>query len=202
MSPQSTKEQLFQSACRVFADCGYAGASVEDIVKKAGTTKPSLYYYYGNKENLFRSLVHFSHDERFRIMKEVCKKHRDLRDRLIGILDGFFEFAQEHSDLTRICFNTAFAAEKEIPFRNECFKKAERNFEFCHSIIKQGMKDGFLSKQYDSRLLTSNFYAKILFYTISYILKRDPIADHRRSCAIVDLFFTGAGTSKSRKRKA
>jgi AcrR family transcriptional regulator len=200
MRSKSTKCELFGSACRVFAEYGYAGASVEEIVRRAGTTKPSLYYYYGNKEKLFRSLMAFSHDERLRIMKEAYQKNRELRDQLIGILDGLFDFAETHSDLTRICFSTIFAAEKEIPSRKECFKKADRNFKFFHSVIKKGVKDGILSNKYDSRLLASNFYGKILVHTISYILKGKPMADHRTSCAIVDLFFNGAGV-QSRKRK-
>lgn len=133
-------------------------------------------------------------------MKETCKKHRTLRDRLIGILDGFFEFAESHSDLTRICFYSAFAAEKEIPSREACFQKAERNFEYCHSIIKEGIKEGALSKKYDSRLLTSNFYGKILIYTISYILKRSPKVNHATSCVIVDLFLSGAAAEKIKRR--
>jgi TetR/AcrR family transcriptional regulator len=202
MSKKSTRERLFSAACKVFADCGYQGASVESIVQKARTTKPSLYYYFKSKEDLFRSLVDYGHDERFRIMKEVCQREAHLKDQLIGILEEFFKFARAHSELTRLCFTIAFAAEREIPIRSECFKKAERNFEYLHSLFAKGIKEGVFSKRYDGRLLAAAFHGQILFFTISYILRGEPRANRRTAEQIIELFFEGAARLKRRNEQS
>ena len=51
------RARIAREATRLFAAQGYAGTSVREIVQAAGVTKPTLYYYFGNKEGLFTTLV-------------------------------------------------------------------------------------------------------------------------------------------------
>lgn len=53
----SVAEHLGRTALRLFAGKGYTATSVSEIVLAAGVTKPTLYYYYGSKEQLARKLV-------------------------------------------------------------------------------------------------------------------------------------------------
>ena len=53
----STRERIVSEATRLFAEQGYAGTSVREIVEASGVTKPTLYYWFGNKEGLFTQLV-------------------------------------------------------------------------------------------------------------------------------------------------
>ena len=39
----TTRQQVLQAALKKFADCGYEGASVRDIVESARLTKPTLF---------------------------------------------------------------------------------------------------------------------------------------------------------------
>jgi len=46
-SPElKTKERLLETAIGMFAEKGYAGTSVREIVEQAGVSKPVLYYYF------------------------------------------------------------------------------------------------------------------------------------------------------------
>ncbi|MBW2208934.1 MAG: helix-turn-helix transcriptional regulator, partial [Deltaproteobacteria bacterium] len=51
---QDARAVLLEAATALFAQKGYAGTSVREIVERAGVTKPVLYYYFENKEGLFR----------------------------------------------------------------------------------------------------------------------------------------------------
>ena len=53
----SVAEHLARTALGLFARKGYTATSVSEIVIAAGVTKPTLYYYYGSKEQLARKLV-------------------------------------------------------------------------------------------------------------------------------------------------
>jgi AcrR family transcriptional regulator len=63
-----TRQHVLKAALKKFADAGYEGTSVQDIVEAAKVTKPMLYYYFGNKAELYQALVNYAHDERFRLM--------------------------------------------------------------------------------------------------------------------------------------
>ena len=51
------KQQLLDCAARLFAERGYADTRVIDIVREAGVAKGLFYWYFENKEQLFRELA-------------------------------------------------------------------------------------------------------------------------------------------------
>ncbi|MCU1499585.1 MAG: TetR/AcrR family transcriptional regulator [Acidimicrobiales bacterium] len=54
---QERKDQLLEHAAELFAQRGYAETRILDIVKAAGVAKGLFYWYFENKEALFRELV-------------------------------------------------------------------------------------------------------------------------------------------------
>ena len=54
---QERKQQLLDHAAELFAARGYAETRVIDIVKSAGVAKGLFYWYFDNKEAVFRELV-------------------------------------------------------------------------------------------------------------------------------------------------
>ena len=54
---QQNRERILLAAASLFANKGYAGTSVREIVQTAGVTKPTLYYYFKNKEELYVRLM-------------------------------------------------------------------------------------------------------------------------------------------------
>jgi AcrR family transcriptional regulator len=52
------KAQLLRHAAELFAERGYAETRVIDIVRAAGVAKGLFYWYFDNKEAVFRDLVH------------------------------------------------------------------------------------------------------------------------------------------------
>ncbi|MCA0976727.1 TetR/AcrR family transcriptional regulator [Halomonas denitrificans] len=50
---EARRQRLLAAAREVFLDKGYAGASVNDIVARAGGSLSTLYKLFGNKEGLF-----------------------------------------------------------------------------------------------------------------------------------------------------
>ncbi len=57
----STREVILETAERLFAERGFAATSVRDIVGEAGTSAPSLYHFFGSKENLLVELIDDRH---------------------------------------------------------------------------------------------------------------------------------------------
>lgn len=49
--------EILDAALNVFAEKGYAAARMEDIAAAAGVTKGTIYLYYSNKEDVFKTLA-------------------------------------------------------------------------------------------------------------------------------------------------
>ena len=50
-------EEIISAALLVFADRGFAATKLEDVARKAGVTKGTIYLYFENKEALFKALI-------------------------------------------------------------------------------------------------------------------------------------------------
>ncbi|HCL5071893.1 TPA: TetR family transcriptional regulator [Salmonella enterica] len=57
---QSLKEKLLLCAVNEFAEYGYEGARVDNIVKAAECSKQTVYHHFGNKENLFIEVLEYT----------------------------------------------------------------------------------------------------------------------------------------------
>ena len=56
--PRAVRErQLLDLAEQLFAERGYGGASMEELARRAGVTKPVVYELFGSKEGLFTACV-------------------------------------------------------------------------------------------------------------------------------------------------
>ena len=50
-------EEIIAAALEVFADRGFAATKLEDVARRAGVTKGTIYLYFENKDALFKAIV-------------------------------------------------------------------------------------------------------------------------------------------------
>ena len=55
--PEERPRQILDAALEVFDERGLAGARLDDIARRAGVSKGTIYLYFPNKEELFREVV-------------------------------------------------------------------------------------------------------------------------------------------------
>lgn len=55
--PEERPRQILEAALDVFGERGLTGARLDDIARRAGVSKGTIYLYFPNKEELFREVV-------------------------------------------------------------------------------------------------------------------------------------------------
>ena len=53
---EQTMRQLLAAAQKLFAEKGFRGTSIRDIVTEAGSNVAAVNYHFGSKENLYREV--------------------------------------------------------------------------------------------------------------------------------------------------
>ena len=53
----ATRERILRAAMLVFGERGYQGASVDEIARRAGSSKGGVYFHFPNKQAIFESLI-------------------------------------------------------------------------------------------------------------------------------------------------
>jgi len=56
-TPAAQRQAILQAATEIFLERGYAGASIDAIVERAGGSKATVYALFGSKEGLLTALV-------------------------------------------------------------------------------------------------------------------------------------------------
>jgi AcrR family transcriptional regulator len=187
------RDEILKAALKRFAQHGYAGASIQDIVSAARLTKPTLYYYFKSKAGLFNALLDYVYDEYFERMRSAAARATNLNEQLVEILTTLFDFLREREDLTRLSFASAFAAPEEMPVNRQIQEKRQRNFDFFHDLIKKGLADGTLDERFDSRELAYGIYGALSFYVMANLLLPGTRLNRTTAEHIVALFMNGAG---------
>ena len=57
---EARPQELLEAAIDLFVERGYAATRLEDVARRAGVSKGTLYLYYENKEELFKAVVRSS----------------------------------------------------------------------------------------------------------------------------------------------
>ena len=156
--PADPRQRLLDVGLKLFANRGYAGTSVQDITDEAQVTKPTLYYYFGNKEGLFQALVDHAMDERLRLMQEAAPPEKPTVDQLADITTALTAFARRQPDLLRLTFAVVFAAEGEYPSGFKKNAKIHDSIQFVGAIIHAGLERGDLNPAFTAHELTQAYF--------------------------------------------
>ena len=79
----ATMHKLTEIARQVFASEGYAEASLEEIVQRAGVTRGALYHHFESKEGLFRAVLETVQMEVANRIEQAADAEDDLWAQLI-----------------------------------------------------------------------------------------------------------------------
>jgi AcrR family transcriptional regulator len=80
---------ILHAATRLFAERGFAGASMSDLAQACGISKPLLYHYYRDKEQMLFDIVDSYMDGLIRIVAEVNARKRPPEQRLRALIGRF-----------------------------------------------------------------------------------------------------------------
>ena len=105
------QESIIQSALSLFAKKGYGQTSVRDIVHKAGTTMPMIYYYFESKEGLYAYILKDAARHLLQSLDPKDKQGASARERLKMGICSFLEFCQINKDEIQLIFSAWFGGE-------------------------------------------------------------------------------------------
>lgn len=191
-----TEERLLDHALTLFAEKGYEAASVREIIEATGVTRPVLYYYCSSKEDLFKRLVHWKHDEAYRELGRVVRETKGCGDRLRDIIRGSFAFCAADPRVPRLMFQTHFGP--VIPGIAEFMAEvAKLRFSLVQQVMQDGLDAGELHGG-DAASLSLVFCCVMDQHinVLARMLKPKDRLTPQLADGLVDLFLFGVGMGK------
>ena len=91
--PEERPKQILAAALEVFGERGLAAARLDDIAKRAGLSKGTIYLYFPNKEELFREVVRQTVVTNIEAgERQFADTTRTATDALIEAMRGYWQF--------------------------------------------------------------------------------------------------------------
>ncbi len=144
--------EIQRAAKKIFFDNGFANTTMEQIARKAGVSKGTIYLYFKNKDDLYVSLMMPVLEELGRNMSEVENKieqniYQSKRDFLEDFLNAYKKTYEYDPDGIRIiqAFQqgnhfSAMSKETLLMINN----RAMTNYAISRRLFKEGRKAGLV----------------------------------------------------------
>lgn len=110
-----TRAQLLEAALQCFGEKGYVGTTLDEIAQRAGTTRGAIHWHFGNKAQLFNTLVREHYARASTIFQEAFAPGDSPLQQLRRFLTHWITYVEEDSDfravLELVSFKTELAPE-------------------------------------------------------------------------------------------
>ena len=170
---KETVDKLLKSAKKEFTEKGYMKASLRNICKEAGVTTGALYFFFKDKDDLFRGVVGASMAE----LKSVIESHMSIEE----------EDIKNYSPGMNIDLEDDLAAAAEVV---KTLYKYKEEFEL---VISGSQGSSFENAIDDMADLMNNHYTEMFWHMKGYkskkhMTKEDKFIVHWMSHDQVDIF--------------
>ena len=198
VTESTVKQRLLRAALDLFTERGYAATSVREIVDAAGVTKPVLYYYFKNKEDIYLELfrepfVYFS-----KVLEDAYNEKGSVRERIVRLFDLIFELFVSRLKEARLMYSIYYGPPQGAPFFDfDGFHLKMR--EVIGLIVRKGIEKGEL-RAVDADIATWLLNGSLNFVMEEQLCHRSPMIDRSGLLRILDLVFEGL-TDKRRKKR-
>ena len=186
-----TKATLLQAALKHFSNTGYSATSIQDIVDEADFTKPTLYYYFNSKADLFSALIEEALKDFHLLFKQTVSSGGTVRDVLLNLLLTSSKQAQERGSLVRLIQYSFSAAEKEIPYREKCLQEALKLPQILEDYFAKEIQSGNFKSKYDAHDIAETLLGTITHLTNKQLVRKEPPISRKRAETIADMFLSG-----------
>ncbi|MGH8630606.1 MAG: TetR family transcriptional regulator [Burkholderiales bacterium] len=201
-----TRNQILDTAERVFSDKGVSRTSLADIADAARVTRGAIYWHFKNKADLFEAMV-----ERVALpMEEMVRAAADETaedplERVRAACVYVLKKTAEDRRVRRVLEIAFFKCEIDEDMRQLVGRQMEcraKGMDMFQKALRNAIRRGQLPKNVEVRRATIALMAFIDGLLYNWLLKPDMFALAREAEAFVDMCLAGLGNVSPADRPA
>jgi AcrR family transcriptional regulator len=187
---EEKRKALLQAASDVLLELGPHKTTLDDIARRAGMAKSSLYYYFKDKNEIIREIIRKDHELLLEIIEKAVNAAGTAEEKMFALSEARYRFISSR----------ALRANKEIinefrslagVFETEREHYLQSQKELIESILRQGIEKGEIKPLDDIELVSLIMVASMFGcdQTFAFYDQRERILDGIKS--MVRIFFAG-----------
>ena len=156
----AVRARIIESAIRVFAEKGYHGATIADVVRDSGMSVGAIYTYFKGKDELFLATCDITAGESLGELGTRIVRGRSVAEKL-AIAIGFFLDALDRAagepDMASMLVMQWSRAEAEPAIRASLTRRRDQIATAGELLIREGMATGELPSWADAPALAAAY---------------------------------------------
>ena len=134
------RERIKQAAAECLARFGYEKTTMDDIARRVGLNKTSLYYYFESKEAIFTEVVVQEAQRFIRALQTKIESVSGCRRRILTYLTERLHYYRQVVNLHHLSLDTINRVQPA--FKALYQSVLEREIAFIEQILERGFKPG------------------------------------------------------------
>jgi AcrR family transcriptional regulator len=185
--PKRKQQAILRAAARLFRERGYDRTRLADIADALNITKPSLYYYVGNKEGILIAIQQFGLEQILSGFDELVAGDRSGAELLTILMSRYGEWATTEFG---VCVVTLFNI-KISPQGAKSLHAARRLLERkVRSLFERGIADGSIGPC-NPNLAATALFGSLNWMAFWYNRSRARLSAGEIGALFVDYFMRG-----------
>ncbi len=190
--PEQTRARILAAAKAEFARVGLGGARVDRIAALAGANKRMLYYYFGNKDDLFRAVLEAAYEHIRESEKALHLDAFDPREAIQRLVAFTWNYYLEHPEFLSL-LNSENLHQAEHLRQSTHVRRMHSPFvAMINDIVERGAQAGVFRSGVDAVQLYISIAGLAYFYlannyTLSAIFGRDLKARRARDARLAHM---------------
>ena len=184
---EQSRLDILQAAEIEFADKGFYGTRIDEIAERAAINKRMIYEYFGNKEELYKTVFSTVYNRLTEIEFKLLETNLHGKEAIEVIIRSYFKYLKENPTYVNLLLwenlNKAYYV-KDLDYVGGKYIVIEK----MKKIIEQGKEEGIFKKEIDTE--------QVVFSLMSY-----PFTYFSNKYTLCKLFSKDLSTGQEMERR-
>jgi AcrR family transcriptional regulator len=157
------QESIILAAHEVFSNKGFHQAKMEEIARKAGVGKGTLYEYFNSKKELFCGMVKQWMIWYYQSIRQAAEEGNDFKQKLDNMMMAHMKFAFRSKNLISMMLNDYVHINRDL---NRWMMEGRLEMvRLVENVVEQGIREGKL-RNVDVRLTSLMFLSSWTIFVL------------------------------------
>jgi AcrR family transcriptional regulator len=162
----SVTARILAEATRLFAEKGFLGTSVQEIVDSAQVTKGALYYYYSSKDDLLYEIYHRVIQKELATLERIMAMDLSPYEAVDALITDVMLTTAAHRDDVTIFLREMH---RLSPEKLQAVRQDRRRYHMAfRGVIEKGQRDGVFRSDVSAELVAIGFFGLVHHYYTWY----------------------------------
>jgi len=149
-----TRRRILEVAAEAFADRGYAGTSLSDVLKASGVTKGGFYFHFPSKEALALATLRHKQEQWAGSVMAAVLRHPRAVDQLDAMVEALCDLHEQDPScrvISRLCTELG---DEHPELRPQLGTQLTTWMDMVAAVVRKGQDEGVIRPEVDPAVAT------------------------------------------------